>query len=398
MLPVPGLHLPKLGFKIHDNRLTKLQSLPRASSLQFGFKPPALRGRSFCENSCRLFQAKIERYPHTFSLVAPFSPRLTVSLTVAFACVELLEYQAERRSAMQTLQIGAKSPDVQLLQQQLNKVLLPPPRLVEDDVFGARTHDAVVRFQRHKGLRADGVVGPRTWAALGTNPTIGATGSSGFNPLGKTFFERLDAFLAAANQTYQVVIGKQATMREPADAQKWHIAHMFYYNSFASRKPLKSELDGGHYVIEWKHISDARLNWAYNIDWRRYLRDKIGREPVKTANGLAWTEGHEPDKAMSKKQAYSILDDAGIATSTADRPHGAMVAPGYEGCGEPCCCGGHPSRHTAGLACDLDKQALKSLETKLSHAKAGSLDNYLKAFGLKRPMDSEPWHVEPTSP
>jgi len=299
---------------------------------------------------------------------------------------------------MQTLQIGARSPDVKQLQQQLNKVLLPPPNLVEDDVFGAHTNEAVVRFQRLKGLRADGVVGPRTWTALGITPTVGATGSSGFNPLGKTFFERLDAFLAAASQAYQVVIGKQATMRDPADAQKWHIAHMFYYNSFASRKPAKSEFDGGHYLIEWDHIGDARLKWDHNIDWRNFLRDKIGREPVKTADGLAWTAGHVPDKVVSRKQAYSILQDAGIATSTADRPNGAMVAPGYEGCGEPCCCGGHPSRHTAGLACDLDKQALKLLETKLLQAKAGSLDSYLKAFGLKRPMDSEPWHVESTLP
>ena len=98
---------------------------------------------------------------------------------------------------------------------------------------------------------------------------------------------------------------------------------------------------------------------------------------------------------MSKKQAYQILKSAGIATSTADRPHGAMVAPGYEGCGEPCKCGGHPSRHTAGLACDLDKQALKLLETKLLQTSAGtlSLDQYLKTFGLVRPMPSEPWHV-----
>ncbi|MDO5500398.1 MAG: M15 family metallopeptidase [Propionibacteriaceae bacterium] len=38
--------------------------------------------------------------------------------------------------------------------------------LVVDGIFGARTHSAVVSFQRSRGLVADGIVGPRTWAAL----------------------------------------------------------------------------------------------------------------------------------------------------------------------------------------------------------------------------------------
>ena len=35
-----------------------------------------------------------------------------------------------------------------------------------DGVFGSRSVDATIRFQRAEGIRTDGVVGPATWRAL----------------------------------------------------------------------------------------------------------------------------------------------------------------------------------------------------------------------------------------
>jgi murein DD-endopeptidase MepM/ murein hydrolase activator NlpD len=59
-----------------------------------------------------------------------------------------------------TLRRGAPAgPHVLYLQQKLN-VNPPGP-------FGPLTHAAVVAFQASRGLIADGIVGPRTWAALG---------------------------------------------------------------------------------------------------------------------------------------------------------------------------------------------------------------------------------------
>lgn len=35
-----------------------------------------------------------------------------------------------------------------------------------DGVFGSGTHNAVIAFQKAKRLTVDGIVGPKTWAAL----------------------------------------------------------------------------------------------------------------------------------------------------------------------------------------------------------------------------------------
>jgi len=71
---------------------------------------------------------------------------------------------------MSTLQMGVSSEQVRRLQLLLNTHLVPPPRLRPDGVFGPGTHRAVVAFQRSKNLLADGMVGPKTWAAFGMKP------------------------------------------------------------------------------------------------------------------------------------------------------------------------------------------------------------------------------------
>lgn len=58
-----------------------------------------------------------------------------------------------------TIRLGSRGADVRYLQTKL--------RLTADGIFGTKTRNAVIAFQRSKGLTADGVVGPRTWAALG---------------------------------------------------------------------------------------------------------------------------------------------------------------------------------------------------------------------------------------
>jgi hypothetical protein len=253
--------------------------------------------------------------------------------------------------------------------------------------------------QKVVGMAApDGRVDPGGKTLLKLNEPAGALPPGGsFNAAGKSFKERLDAFLADAKATYGVTIPAGTEFRKAEDAQKWHVAHMIYYNSFGNLKPAKSELVNGHQLIAWSHLESAATVWDH-VSWQDYLRDANGQVPVKQGNG--WAPGKGPDKTKTRQRAYEILKSAGIATAD-DRPndpHSAMVAPGYQGCAEPCKCGGNRSKHIAGAASDLGKPQLEQLKQKLQQAGAGSLDNYLKKFGLHRPMTSEPWHVEATTP
>jgi peptidoglycan hydrolase-like protein with peptidoglycan-binding domain len=68
------------------------------------------------------------------------------------------------------LRVGIRNDAVRVVQERLNEVLSGTPgnvRLGTDGAFGDKTRAAVVRFQRARQLRADGVVGPITAKALG---------------------------------------------------------------------------------------------------------------------------------------------------------------------------------------------------------------------------------------
>lgn len=60
---------------------------------------------------------------------------------------------------METIRKGSRGSDVKYLQSLLH--------LAEDGIFGPMTQEAVIEFQRQHGLTPDGIVGPKTWFALG---------------------------------------------------------------------------------------------------------------------------------------------------------------------------------------------------------------------------------------
>lgn len=58
-----------------------------------------------------------------------------------------------------TIKIGSRGADVKYLQQRLG--------ILADGIFGLGTKRAVINFQKSRLLAADGIVGPKTWAAIG---------------------------------------------------------------------------------------------------------------------------------------------------------------------------------------------------------------------------------------
>lgn len=70
---------------------------------------------------------------------------------------------------MRTLRFGSYGSDVKTLQELLNKKFQPTPALVPDSSYGRKTKEVVKAYQKSSGLSDDGVVGPKTWKALGSS-------------------------------------------------------------------------------------------------------------------------------------------------------------------------------------------------------------------------------------
>src|SRR3989344_8929912 len=89
-----------------------------------------------------------------------------------------------------TLRFGMSGSPVVTLQMALNHANAGVPMLVTDGKFGPMTLAAVKKFQISKGLVADGIVGPKTGAALAAATMVaipilpaGCTSTVGFSPI-----------------------------------------------------------------------------------------------------------------------------------------------------------------------------------------------------------------------
>lgn len=83
-----------------------------------------------------------------------------------------LAHDIRRQTSNRVLKLGSKGRRVRVLRRRLGKVHDPDTRKPyiakpgDDKTFGKGTKEAVIKFQKDRGLVADGIVGPITWRKL----------------------------------------------------------------------------------------------------------------------------------------------------------------------------------------------------------------------------------------
>ncbi len=115
---------------------------------------------------------------------------------------------------------GSRGPDVADAQQLLNQHGATPP-LVVDGIFGPKTRQATIAFQKAHGLAPDGIIGPLTWGALesatpGPQPPGPQPQPPGPQPQPVERWTNEDRAMIAAHIQPGVLTAFQASRIEPA--------------------------------------------------------------------------------------------------------------------------------------------------------------------------------------
>jgi peptidoglycan hydrolase-like protein with peptidoglycan-binding domain/tetratricopeptide (TPR) repeat protein len=105
------------------------------------------------------------------------------------------------------------SPLVRIVQRDLDAAGYPPGHM--DGLYGPRTRQAVVTFQAAHGLPVDGVVGPRTWAALSV-PVLTLGPGAGDQPGGERGVRSLQRRLVSGGISPGPIDGRYGVLTEAA--------------------------------------------------------------------------------------------------------------------------------------------------------------------------------------
>ena len=98
--------------------------------------------------------------------------RIIIIILVNFLMISIFSQAVYQQTSVPTLsKIGSQGKEVRQIQTKLTELGFFSDKI--DGIYGEKTKAAVIRFQKQKGLTADGIAGTKTLAALGIGSSSG---------------------------------------------------------------------------------------------------------------------------------------------------------------------------------------------------------------------------------
>lgn len=163
---------------------------------------------------------------------------------------------------MTTLKQGSKGDEVKELQRLLNAK--KNYGIAVDGIFGIATKTAVENFQFAEGLTVDGIVGPKTWAALGVAKGSTAKSSKAIDPC--VVYTPLSVHVtpsAGRKPQYLAIHYTAGSHSKPGKARG-------SMSTFTKRKASADFVVDDAEIVQYNPDIDNYYCWAVGDDNRRY--------------------------------------------------------------------------------------------------------------------------------
>lgn len=184
---------------------------------------------------------------------------------------------------------GDTGDSVRDLQRQLNQ---SGYGLDEDGVFGNKTYDAVLDYQKKNGLRVDGVVGNETWGSLGKQQAQQAATAQQSAPAASTY----TPYDPSSNQAYQEALAalKNAQGGTPQYNGTYDGQLKDLYDKIVNREKFSYDIAGDPLYQQYKD--------QYTIQGKMAMMDTMGQ-----AAGLTGGYGSSYGQAVGQQQYNAYL-------------------------------------------------------------------------------------------